>query len=145
MSSPAPGSSELSLRERMARKPLRNVSGRSEDLWGYRVAAATVASFIPEELQPFEEEKSQERCKQLLTECYVVSFGNDPTRWSLRLPVRQSMLARLFEQSLLMEALQVNRGIDNSTTQQIFDQSLDLTQPPPLFQPPSTPQPRCCR
>jgi hypothetical protein len=124
---------KLSLKERMARKPLRDVYEGAEDLWGYRAAAATLCSFIAEGLRPFNEESSPERCERLLKECDLVSFGDAPKRWSLRLPVRQTMLVRLFEQGLLMEALRTNPKMDSSATQRIFERCLNLSVERPYF------------
>jgi hypothetical protein len=125
-----PNSPKLSLKERMALKPLRNVYDRSENLWGYRAAAAVLASFIAEELRPFQEERSQELCEQLLKECDVVSFGSGSRRWSLRMPVRQTMLVQLFERGLLVEALKLNPQMDDSTTQRIFERCIDSAAEP---------------
>jgi hypothetical protein len=134
MTAMPPSSPKLSLKERMALKPLRNVYDRSDNLWGYRAAAAMLASFIAEELRPFQEEPSPEHCEQVLKECDVVSFSNAPRRWSLRTPVRQTMLVQLFERGLLAEALGVNPEMDDSTTQRIFERCVD-----PLAEPLSLP------
>jgi cellulose synthase operon protein C len=124
-----------SLQERMAMRPLRDVYQGSEDLWGYRAAAAMLASFELESLHPFQADPSPEAPAQLLVECDVVSSDRSQTRWSLRTPVRQTTLLRLFENGWLDAALQVNPSRDDSPTQRMFEQCIEASgAPPPLPQ-----------
>jgi hypothetical protein len=121
----------LSLRERMAMQPLRDVYQGSEDIWGYRAAAAVLASFELDSLLPLQGNHSQEARAQLLVECDVLSSDERGTRWSLRTPVRQSTLLRLFERGWLDEALRANPNRDDSPTQRIFEKCIDLSSAPP--------------
>ncbi len=121
----------LSLRERMAMQPLRDVYQGSEDIWGYRAAAAVLASFELDSLRPFQANPSPETRAQLLVECDVFSSDQGRTRWSLRTPVRQSTLLRLFENSWLDEALRVNPNRDDTPTQRMFERCIELSTSPP--------------
>jgi len=122
-----------SLRERMAMRPLRDVYQGSEDLWGYRAAAAMLASFELEGLRPFQGDPSPEVRTQLLVECDVFSSDRGHSRWSLRTQVRQTTLLRLFENGWLDAALRANPTRDDSPTQRMFEQCIDVSgSPPPL-------------
>jgi hypothetical protein len=131
MSAPFPSKDRSSFRERMSKRPLRDVYQGSEDLWGYRAAAATLASFDVEELQPFQGIASPEVRPQLLVECDALSSNNARTRWSLRTPIRQTTLRRLFEEGTLNSALNANSNRESSATQRIFESSINLSSPAP--------------
>jgi Cdc6-like AAA superfamily ATPase len=117
----------------MATRPLRDVYQGSEDLWGYRAAASTLASFELEHLLPFQGGASPEVRAQLLVECDVFSSDKGHTRWSLRTPVRQTTLRRLFEKGLLYAALQANPEREDSTTQRTFERCINLEGPSPAL------------
>jgi hypothetical protein len=126
----APQESE-SFQERVARRPLRDAYQGSENLWGYRAAAAVLASFQLEELRPLEGDHSSKLRTELLVECDVVSSEQHITHWSLKTPVRQTTLRRLFDTSSLDSALQANPNRESSSTQRIFETCIDLNGPLP--------------
>jgi hypothetical protein len=133
MSEPLSSGERNSFQERMARRAMRDVYQGSEDLWGYRAAASTLASFDFEHLLPFQGDASPEARAQLLVECDVFSSEKGHTRWSLRTPVRQTTLRRLFAKGQLYAALQANPERDDSPTQRTFERCIKLEDPPPPF------------
>jgi Cdc6-like AAA superfamily ATPase len=127
-------SSDLSFQERLARRPLRDVYRGSDDLWSYRAAAATLASFDCEQLLPFRGDPLPTLRTQLLVECDINSADDAAgTRWSLRTSVRQPTLRRLFDNGWLLEALNANTPRDSTPTQLMFERCIQLESPPPSF------------
>ena len=100
---------------------MRDLWAGSKELWAYREAAATLASFDFEALQPFEGEPSLDIISQLLADCDVVHSGPDSTLWSLRTPIRKTALSRLFKRHALQRALEVNPDRNMTQTQRVFE------------------------
>jgi hypothetical protein len=115
---------EPSFQERLDSLPMRDLWAGSEGLWAYREAAATLASFDFEDLQPFEGDPSLDILSQLLADCDVVHSGPDSTLWSLRTPIRKTALSRLFERHALQRALEVNPGRKMTETQRVFEKCI---------------------
>ena len=103
-------STRPSPQDRLRSRPLRDLQAGSEELWAYRDAAAMLATFDFQELQPFQAEPSTEARSQLLADCDVTTSGPASTLWSLRTPIRKASLRRLFDRRALNDALHANPG-----------------------------------
>ena len=66
-------STRPSFQDRLRSRPLRDLQAGSEELWAYRDAAAMLATFDFQELQPFQAEPSTEARSQLLADCDVTT------------------------------------------------------------------------
>src|SRR4051794_12597409 len=123
MAAPPPSKDRNSFQEGLGKRPRGDVFQGWGVFWGYRGVAGTLASFDVEELQPFQGTASLEVRAQLLVECDALSSDNARTRWSLRTPIRQTTLRRLFEAGTLNSALNANSRRDSSAVQRVFESS----------------------
>ena len=123
-------STRPSFQDRLRSRPLRDLQAGSEELWAYRDAAAMLATFDFQELQPFQAEPSTEARSQLLADCDVTTSGPASTLWSLRTPIRKASLRRLFDRRALNDALHANPGRIMTETQRVFERCINLDSSP---------------
>jgi len=97
----------------------------SEELWRYREAAAVLASFDYEELRAHGAVSPSSNAKvELLADCDTRYAAEGKPLWSLRTPIRQAALRRLFAQGKVSEALAANPKRPDSSSQRLLEQLL---------------------
>ena len=113
-------------------KRARRTDEASERLWAYREAAAVLASFDPDQLQPLGPPASvgEPALRQLLADCTVV-YDAEQRPWSaLRTPVRKAALRRLGSRDALKAALAANPTRLMDTQQTMLEAYISHTAPP---------------
>src|SRR6516164_11067365 len=98
-----------SFQDRLRSLPMSQPWDASEELWRYREAAAVLASFDYEELRAHGAVSPSSKAKvELLADCDTRYAAEGKPLWSLRTPIRQAALRRLFAQGKVSEALAAN-------------------------------------
>src|SRR5205085_2938653 len=111
----------------------RSPDDASEALWAYREAAALLAFFEPNTLQPLGEPAGDraELIGQLLDDSMVVYDEQHQPRWMLRPEIRRAAIRRLSTRDAIRDALNATSDRPQGLLQQIYE-ALLLRQPGPL-------------
>lgn len=113
-----------SVREMLLRRPTKLLWSESEDLWRFREAAAVLASFDADAINAMGSVSSSTARTELLADCEVTYDADANVAWSLRTPIRQSALRRLFATNSVHLALAANPSRPQTRLQQLLEQSL---------------------
>src|SRR5207244_497414 len=107
-------------RDLLQRRAARPLLG-SDEVWKYREAASVLATFDFSTLNPRGEVSSETAKTELLADCDVMRSPDGTMVWSLRSPVRQAALRRLFSTQEIKSALDCNPDRKRTDEQQLLE------------------------
>ena len=116
---------QLSFQQRIQERVKQITTAASDELWSYREAAAVLASFDYESLQPLGDVPPSSTAKtELLADCDIVYLPNDSINWTLRTSIRRAALHRLLSENRITAALNSNPERPASPEQRVLERFL---------------------